>query len=119
MSMWSRYATLPAIVLRAAIVGGKRGLPVVHLSGLYATPPQPMTGQDAGALLQRIGWDTPHTAKETFIVGHHDVITGDTISIGGTNYTVRNVRQVGAAARPANSFMQLVLEEVAPPRSGE
>jgi hypothetical protein len=113
MSLWSRYARQSAIVLRAAIVGGKRGLPVVHLSGLQATTPQPMTGQDAGALLQRIGWDTPHVAKECYIVGHQDVITGDTISIDGTNYLVRQAAKWSPLGSSGAEFMQLVLEEVA------
>lgn len=111
MSLWTRYATQSAIVLRATIVGGKRGLPVVHLSGLLVTPPQPLTGQESGAILQRIGWDTPHTAWESFMVGHQDVINGDTISINGTNYTVRNVAKWTPYTTGEN-FLHMVLEEV-------
>jgi hypothetical protein len=112
MSLWGRYATCDAQVLRAVIVGGKRGLPVVHLSGLRATRPQPMNGQDAGALLQRLAWNTPHTAKEAFVAGHHDIQTGDVLAVDGRTYTIRSAAEWSLLRDAGEPFTHLVLEEV-------
>ena len=45
------------------------------------------------------------------MLGHQDVITGDTISIGGTNYLVRQAANLGAPHN-GRGFHATDLEEV-------
>ena len=111
MSDWTGLATARASVLRAPVVGGRRGEPVVHLADLRCTPPQPLAGQEAGALLQRLRWDTPHTASETYVVGHHGIQTGDVLLAGGRRYTVRAAAEWTPPPRNMTPVTHLVLEE--------
>lgn len=112
MNYWTRLATESADVLRGQIAGGKRGAPVVVLSGLACTPVQPLSGADSGALLQRLKWDTPHQAKETFVAGHHGIRTGDTLRIGERTYTVRDAAEWTPPRGVGTAITHLVLESV-------
>ena len=112
MSGWTRLATERGTVLRAQIVGGKRGEPVPVLAGLRLTPPQPVAGQEGGALLARIRWQSPHQAKECYVVGHHGIRTGDTLAVGDRTYTVRNVAEWGPPTGSVTAITHLVLEDL-------
>ena len=112
MSYWTRYATETATIKRAAIVGGKRGQPIDYLAGLSCAPVLPLSGPEAGELLTRLRWDTPHTAKETYLVGAHAIETGDVLEVGGKGYTVRAVNEWAGLATGITPLTHLVLEEV-------
>lgn len=114
MNGWVRLATESADVLRASIVGGKRGDPVTVLTGLSCTPVQPMDGAESGALLQRLRWDTPHQAKETFVAGHHGIRTGDVLAVGNKSYTVRDAAEWTPPRGVGTAVTHLVLEDVVP-----
>ena len=109
---WTRLATANGIILRASIAGGKRGEPVVVMSGLRLTPPQPLATNDGGALLQRIRWQSPHQAKECYVVGHHGIRNGDTLVAGDKSYTVRNVGEWEPPAGSVTAITHLVLEDL-------
>lgn len=112
MSGWAALATERANVLRAHIAGGRRGTPTLLLAGLRCTPPQPLAGQEAGELLRRLRWETPHQAKETYVVGLHDIRTGDVLTVGAVSYTVRGVAEWTPPREGVLPVTHLVLEEV-------
>ena len=70
-----------------------------------------MSGPEAGELLQRLRWDTPHTASETYVVGQHGIQTGDVLVTGGRTYTVRAVAEWTPPRGRMKPVTHLVLEE--------
>lgn len=108
----SVLATKMAVVKRAAIVNGKRGLPVVHLTGLSCTQLFPPSAyNDRGGLMLREAMNTPHTSWDTFVMGTHDIRQGDLLEVDGKEYTIRGV-QPWEFPRSQGSYMQLSVEEV-------
>ncbi|MEY4075385.1 MAG: hypothetical protein RJA29_2742 [Pseudomonadota bacterium] len=103
-----RFATVTADVLRATLTNGKRGAATTHLSMLQATPLQPANPE----LLLRMELRTPHQVFETYVVGHHDIVTGDMLSIAGVTYPIRGVAKWEPPGRAIGEFMHLVVEDV-------
>lgn len=61
---FARLATVTASTKRSpAVVGGKRGAPALNLTGLKCTPLDPVDAETR----QRLGLDTPHELKQTFL----------------------------------------------------
>ena len=107
-------ASETASVKRAQIVGGKRGAPVVVLTGLICTPLYPADPGQANNLLQRLKLETPYRLMETFVAGHHDIQSGDTLVVGGDEYTVRAAAE-WAMPGASRKFTHLTVEETARP----
>jgi hypothetical protein len=101
-------ATIDAQIKRAPLTGGKRGALALHLSGLKATPLYPANPE----LAQRLQLATPYLAKETFIVGQHDIQTGDVLAMEGKDYTIRGVAAWRSPGQRIGRFMHLVVEDV-------
>lgn len=61
-----RLMTVTASTKRQpAVVGGKRGTPVAHLTGLTCTPLDPVDAE----LVKRMALDTPHEKLQTYVDG--------------------------------------------------
>lgn len=103
-----RFATRSASVLRAAVTNGKRGAAATHLSGLQATPLQPASPE----MVTRFQLQTPHQVLETYVVGHHDIVTGDVLAVDGQQYTIRGVGKWTPPGNAIGQFMHLVVEDV-------
>ncbi len=103
-----RLATLSATVLRATMTGGKRGAAAVHLSGLQAVPLQPASPE----VVQRLQLQTPHQVLETYVVGAHDIVPGDVLTVGGEQYTIRGVGRWTPPGNAIGQFTHLVVEDV-------
>jgi hypothetical protein len=107
-------ATATASIKRAAISAGKRGAPVTVLDGLACTPLYPADAGAVNNLLLRLKSETPYRILETFVLGRPDIQGGDTLVIGGDEYTVR---AVAAWTLPGASreFTHLMVEELPRP----
>lgn len=103
-----RFATLSATVMRATITNGKRGAAAAHLSGLQVVPLQPASPE----MVARFQLQTPHQVLETYVVGHHDIVTGDVLTVGGEQYTIRGVGRWTPPGHAIGQFMHLVVEDV-------
>lgn len=99
-------------MLRGTVADGRRGAPVLLLAGLRCTPPAPLAGPEAGELLRRLRWETPHTAKEVYVVGLHDIRTGDVLTVGAAAFTVRAASEWEPPCGGMTPVTHLVLEEV-------
>lgn len=107
-------ATETASIKRALIVAGKRGAPTTVLSGLACTPLYPADPGAVNNLLQRLKLETPYRLLETFVTGTPDIRGGDTLVVGGAEYTVRAVADwtmPGISRR----FAHLTVEELPKP----
>jgi len=107
-------ATLTASTKRPpAVVGGKRSVPVAHLSGIACLPLVPVEPQRANEYRQRPTTGTPVALLETFTVGEHDVAAGDTLILGAKEYRV-----VAAATWPEFSGVEahthIIVEDAKP-----
>lgn len=103
-----RQATQTASVLRASMAGGKRGAPTTHLSGLLATPLQPVQPE----LVLRLQLNTPNAVLVSYVIGHHDIRGGDVFVTGGNEYTVRSVAPWPSTGGGVPAYTELVVEEV-------
>lgn len=112
--MLSALATLTASTKRPpAVAGGKRSVPIAHLSGIACLPLVPVEPQRANEYRQRPMSGTPVFLLETYAVGEHDVAAGDTLIIGAKEYRV-----IAAATWPEFSGVEahthIIVEEVKP-----
>ena len=62
--------------------------------------------------MRRLRWETPHQAKETYVVGLHAIRSGDVLTIGAAAYTVRGVAEWLPPRAGVLPVTHLVLEEV-------
>ena len=90
-------------------MAGKRAAPTVYLTGLASTPLLPGNSDRSGALMARLKLDTSHVLLETFVVGEHDIVHGDLLTVAGVDYTVRDVAVWGALL--SREAMHLTVED--------
>lgn len=101
-----RAATITASTKRApASSGGKRGQPVAYLTEIRVTPLDPVDAETR----QRLALNTPHELLQTFAHGGLDILEGDVLVVGTTEYPVRSA---GQWAWRGSEFVHLVLEEL-------
>ncbi len=101
-------ATLTAQTTRASMASGKRGAASVHLTGLSATPLQPVQPE----VVLRYGLNTPNTVFVSYVIGHHDIRGGDGFVAGGREYTVRSVAPWFSPNGSTPDHTELIVEEV-------
>ena len=103
-----RMATGRAVTKRPpALAGGRRGEPALHLADIACTPLDPVTAE----LAARLGLETPHTLRQTFVDGTLDVAGGDVLVVGDRDYPVRAVEPYEWS--PGTTYLRLVLEVLA------
>lgn len=68
------------------ISGGKRGVPTTYLTGVKATPLDPVDPE----LRKRLALETPHELLQTFLLGSQDVLPGDILVSGTVEYPIRS-----------------------------
>ena len=105
---FQRMADLEVSTKRATMTGGKRGEAVLHLSALRAVPLQPASPE----LVLRLQLQTPHQVLEMYIVGHHDIQTGDLLVVEGREYPIRGVAAWRAPGRQIGAYTHVVVEDV-------
>lgn len=106
--VFSRLATVTASTKRAATLsGGKRGSPEIHLASLACLPLDPVDAE----VRQRLALDSPHELVQTFVQGGLDIVEGDLLVVGGTEYPIRAVEDWTWPMDRA-AYHRLVLEEL-------
>jgi hypothetical protein len=82
-----RFLTETASTKRPpAISSGKRGTPATKISSLKCTPLDPVDPE----LRQRLAINTPHELLQTFVNGGLDILEGDFLVYGATDYPIRS-----------------------------
>ena len=102
---FARFATTLASTKRSPeAVGGKIGAPEPKLLGLSIAPLMPVDPETAAGL----PLNSPRESKQTFVEGVLDIMEGDWLVVGGTEYAIRSV-----AEWPGDeAFLHLVVEEI-------
>ena len=105
---FAKLATVTASTKRPpTISGGKRGSPVTNVSSLSCWPLDPVDPE----LRQRLGLDTPHELLQTFVDNGVDIVEGDLLVVGSTEYPVRAVGDWYWSPLEAN-YLHLILEDL-------
>lgn len=105
---FAKLATVTASTKRPpAIVSGKRGAPAVSVASLVCTPLDPVDAE----LRQRLALDTPHELLQCFIDNGVDVVEGDLLVVGSTEYPVRAVGDWYWSPLSAD-YVRLILEDL-------
>lgn len=86
MTSFAMRATVACSTKRAILSGDLRGEPVAYLSGLKCMRLMPLDPE----LRHSIEIDTPHELLQTFIEGNDDIIEGDILVIGASEYPIRS-----------------------------
>ena len=90
---FSRRATTACSTKRPpAFVSGIRGAPATNLTGLYCWPLMPLDSETSN----RFAVETPLHHKQTFLQGTLDIVAGDFLTIGSTDYPIRFVSRYDA-----------------------
>ena len=84
---FAALATISCSTKRATIVGGKRSAPTTNLTGLLCTPLDPVDPE----LRRRMQLETPYEILQTFITGDPDIVEGDVLVVGSSEYPIRAV----------------------------
>lgn len=90
-----------------AVSGSQRAAAVANLTGLRCTPLIPVSTD----VLARIGTDAPYNLYECYVLGAQDIVEGDILTIGGTDYPVRWA-QAWTGVGPLSSYVHLAVEKV-------
>jgi hypothetical protein len=102
---FARQATVTASTKRSpGVSSGKRGAPATNIASLTCTPLDPVQPEIAF----RQGLENPFELLETFVDGGLDIMEGDFLVVGSTEYAVK------AAAEWAwrgSQYLRLLLEE--------
>jgi hypothetical protein len=85
---FTHMAVVTASTKRApAVSGGKRGTPATNVSSLTCTPLDPVDSE----VRQRLMLDSPNTILATFVQGSIDIVVGDILVVGSTEYPIKAV----------------------------
>jgi hypothetical protein len=88
---------------RNVTTSGVTKAPVANLTSILGTPLMPTTPE----ILERYEIQSPRKTYVIYFAGAPDILHGDTIVFGGTNYPVR-----GLGPWPTdNSFYEIIVEE--------
>lgn len=75
---------------KPTISGGKAGAPATSISSMSCWPLQPLSDQDQ--LSQTFQLETLVNMLETYVQGTLDILTGDILVIGSTEYPIRIIQ---------------------------
>jgi hypothetical protein len=86
MSSFARLAKVTASTKRSpAISSGKRGTPTTNVAILMCTPLDPVDAE----VRQRLILDSPNIILETFVDNGVDILVGDILVVGSTEYPIK------------------------------
>ena len=88
-----------------AASGGKIAAPAAYLTGLAILPLMPVDAKTA----ERYQLRSPRESKQTFVSGSPDIVEGDRLVIGATEYAVE---AVGEWAGADADYVQVFVEEI-------
>ena len=104
---FSLMATVTASTKRPPDVsGGKRSAPATNVASLSCLPLDPVDSE----IRERLGLESPMELLQTFVQGGLDIVEGDILCVGTSEY---DIRAVGDWTWPADSadYLHLILEE--------
>jgi len=105
---FARLASVTASTKRPpAISSGKRGAPAENVASLKCTPLDVVDQE----LRQRLALDTPHELLQCFVDNGVDIVEGDLLVVGSTEYPVRAVGDWYWGPLSAN-YRHLILEDL-------
>lgn len=103
---WQRLASVTASTKRSpAMVGGKRGDPVVKIASLRCTPLDPVSAE----LSLRPGTNAPVEVLQTYVHGDLDIREGDILVVDEREYQIRACEEWQWRR---SAFRRLIVEEV-------
>lgn len=106
MPSFTKLATVSASTRRPpAVSGGKRGVPATHVVSLMCTPLDPASSE---LVPQRL-LETPMELLQTFVDNSVDIIEGDVLVVGTTEYPIR---YVGDWAWRNTTYRYLLIEKL-------
>ena len=108
MSTFALMATVTASTKRPpAIASGKRGVPATNIASLKCFPLDPISPE----LRQTLALNTPHEILQSYTEGGLDILEGDILAVGSSEY---RIRAVGQWYWPMDSadYLYLVLEDL-------
>jgi hypothetical protein len=99
---FAKMATVSASTKRKpAAVDGKSSGPVTYLTGLLITPLMPVTPE----IVQMYRLHSPRDSYRAYIEGNPDIVEGDILVIGGTEYQIPGVADW-------TGFSELIVQKV-------
>jgi len=105
---FARLASVTASTKRPpTISSGKRGAPATNVASLKCTPLDPVDAE----LRQRLALDTPHELLQTFVDNGVDIVEGDLLVVGSTEYPIRSVGDWYWSPLSAD-YVRLILEDL-------
>lgn len=100
---------------RAALVSGLRGTPTTYLTGVKCMPIDPISVGETRERLASMGLDAPIALYQTVTSDDYDIVMGDILTDGGTDYGVRDTEAWGMETNYLGSaYKRLILEKVKP-----
>jgi hypothetical protein len=113
---FAKMATVTGVSTRRspAVSGGKRGEPVENLTGITCSPLDPADPGEEAQLQQQTGSKSPLRLKQTYVDASLDIVEGDILVVGGTEYQIRAAapwtwRRTSTSS--AGRYLRLLLEE--------
>jgi hypothetical protein len=103
-----RIASLSVSTKRAVVTGQKRAAATTYLTGLKATPLDPVDPEVRATL----DLQTPHEVLQTTINGAPDIREGDILVVGSIEYPIRSVAEHTAVSSGAGAFVELIVEDL-------
>ena len=104
-SSFTRLASVTASTKRAAVSSGKRAAPSENIASLSCTPLDPASEE----IRQRFGLNTPHDLLQTFTEGGLDIVEGDVLVVGSTEYPIK---AVSPWTFGGSSYKHIIVEEL-------
>ncbi len=84
--------------LATLTIGTKRPAKVTSSTGLRGTPTTKLSSQKATPLYtvspeirQQLALNTPYVLLETFVEGNLDIIAGDVLTVGSSEYPIKSI----------------------------
>lgn len=110
MSSVDVLATIEASTKRSPAIDGDglRGAPATNLDYILITPLDPLDPE----LARRLDLDTPNEVLQTFISGSPDIVEGDLLVVGSTEYPIRSIANWPASLRGNDAYLHLIVEEL-------
>lgn len=94
---------------------GKRATPATYLTGVKCLPIDQIGTAETRARLQSMGIDAPIKLFQTVVSGAHDIVKGDTLTVGAVDYAIREVETWAEDTTAAGQdYLRLILEMVKP-----
>ena len=103
-----RVTTVTVSTKRAVVTDLKRAAATTYLTGLYAAPLDPV---DPG-LKATLELNTPHELLQTTINGSPDILAGDILVVGSSEYPILSVAEHAAVTSGSGAYVELIVEDL-------